>query len=110
MNTLSLILLQDAPAGEASPFGSLFLFGGLILIMYFFMIRPQMKRAKEAKKFRESLEKGQNVVTIGGLHGKILELTDTTALIQVDSGKIRVERSAISSTSTANEQEVGQRA
>jgi preprotein translocase subunit YajC len=109
MQFLSFIMLQTE-GQQGNPFGSLFLFGGLILIMYFFMIRPQMKRAKEAKKFRESLEKGQQVVTIGGIHGKILELNETTALLQVDSGKIRVERSAISSTSTASEQEVGQRA
>lgn len=78
--------------------------------MYFFMIRPQMKRAKEARKFREGIQKGDKVVTIGGIHGKVLEVEATTVLIQVDSGKIRIEKSAISPSATASEQELSQKA
>jgi preprotein translocase subunit YajC len=105
------ILLQAAPAAQPSPWGSqLFLLGGLLIIMYFFMIRPQMKRAKEAKKFREGIQKGDKVVTIGGLHGQVLEVSDTTVLISVESGKIRVEKNALSPSAQASEQEVGQRA
>lgn len=70
----------------------------IIVVFYFFMIRPQMKKQKELKKFRESLKVGDKVVTIGGIHGKILELADSTVLISVDSGKIRIEKSAISSS------------
>ncbi len=104
--TIATILAQ----AEGSPWASqLFLLGGLMLIMYFFMIRPQMKRAKEAKKFRENLNIGTKVVTIGGIHGKILELADTTVLISVDSGKMRVEKSAISPDSSSSEQELTQR-
>lgn len=80
-----------------------------MLIMYFFMIRPQMKRAKEARKFRENLSVGTKVVTIGGIHGKILELNETTALISVESGKMRVEKSAISPDNSSSEQELTQR-
>ena len=80
-----------------------------MLIMYFFMIRPQMKRAKEAKSFRESLEVGSKVVTIGGVHGKVLEITDTNVLLSVDTGKIRVEKSAVSADSVTNEQELTKR-
>jgi len=80
-----------------------------MLIMYFFMIRPQMKKAKEAKKFRENLDVGTKIVTIGGIHGKILELGDTTCLISVDSGKMRVEKSAISPDNSSSEQELTQR-
>lgn len=81
-----------------------------MLIMYFFMIRPQMKRAKEAKQFRESLEVGSKVVTIGGVHGKVLEINDTNVLLSVESGKMRVEKSAISADSNSSEQELTKRA
>lgn len=69
----------------------------MIGVFYFFMIRPQMKKQKELKKFREGLKAGDKVVTIGGIHGKILEITDATVLIQSEGSKIRVEKSAVSS-------------
>jgi preprotein translocase subunit YajC len=60
------------------------------------MIRPQQKKAKDAKKFREALQKGTKVVTIGGLHGRISEVNDTTVLLEVDGNvRIRFEKSAI---------------
>lgn len=65
-------------------------------VFYFFMIRPQMKRQKELRKFRENLAQGDKVVTIGGIHGKILEVSDTTVLIAVEGSKLRVEKTAIS--------------
>jgi preprotein translocase subunit YajC len=67
-------------------------------VFYFFMIRPQVKRQKEAKKLRESLKPGDKVVTIGGIHGKILEVADSTVLISSEGSKIRVEKSAVSSS------------
>jgi len=68
----------------------------IIVVFYFFFIRPQMKRSKDQKKFRESLEKGQKVVTIGGIHGKIVEIQDTTVSVEIDNNvKIRVEKSAV---------------
>ena len=63
------------------------------------MIRPQMKKQKELKKFREALAKGDHIVTLGGIHGKILEVTDTTVLVQSDNTKLRFDKSAISQTS-----------
>lgn len=71
----------------------------IIVVFYFFMIRPQMKRQKELKKFREGLTVGDKVVTIGGLHGKILEVAESTVVIAVESGKIRVDKSAVSNSS-----------
>jgi preprotein translocase subunit YajC len=68
----------------------------IMVVFYFFMIRPQMKKQKELKKFRENLAVGDKVVTIGGIHGKILELTDSTVLISSEGSKIRLEKSAIS--------------
>lgn len=70
----------------------------VVAVVYFFMIRPQTKRQKEEKKFRESLSKGDKVVTIGGLHGKILSMDEKTVLLEVDeSVKLRFERAAIRS-------------
>lgn len=69
----------------------------IVVVFYFFMIRPQMKRQKEVKKFRENLKEGDKVVTIGGIHGKVLEITDTNVLLGCEGGtKIRVEKSAVS--------------
>ncbi|HCA83424.1 MAG TPA: preprotein translocase subunit YajC [Flavobacteriales bacterium] len=94
--TMLTILLQ-AQAGQPSPWSSLIMIGLMIVVFYFFMIRPQTKKAKEARKFRESLEKGQRIVTIGGIHGKIEEIKDTTIVIATEGGgKLRIERAAIS--------------
>ena len=69
----------------------------IIVVFYFFMIRPQMKKAKDHKKFVEELKKGDKVITTAGIHGKIVDLNDTTFLIEVESGtKIRFEKSSIS--------------
>ena len=75
------------------------LFGGIFVVFYFFMIRPQQKKAKEAKKFIEELKAGDKVVTIGGAHGTIVSIREKTVLVEVDSSKgIRIvfEKSAIS--------------
>ena len=70
----------------------------MFVVIYFFMIAPQMKRAKKEKKFAAELKRGDKVVTKSGLHGKILELSDkdNTCIIETMSGKIKFERSAIS--------------
>ncbi|MFN3343165.1 MAG: preprotein translocase subunit YajC [Flavobacteriales bacterium] len=92
-----LTILLQAQAGQPSPWSSLIMIGLMIVVFYFFMIRPQTKKAKEARKFRESLEKGQRIVTIGGIHGKIEEIKDTTIVIATEGGgKLRIERAAIS--------------
>lgn len=69
----------------------------IIVVFYFFMIRPQMKKAKDHKKYVEELKKGDKVITTSGIHGKIVDMNDTTFLIDVDGGtKIRFEKSSIS--------------
>lgn len=69
----------------------------IIVVFYFFMIRPQMKKSKDHKKYVEELKKGDKVITTSGIHGKIVELNDTTFLVEVESGtKIRFEKSSIS--------------
>ncbi len=71
----------------------------ILVVFYFFMIRPQMKKQKELKKFRENLKVGDKVVTIGGIHGKILEISESTILVNSEGSKIRFEKSAIASSS-----------
>lgn len=68
----------------------------MIVVFYFFMIRPQQKKQKELKNFRENIKAGDKVVTIGGVHGTILEVTSSTVLINSEGTKIRFEKSAIS--------------
>lgn len=70
----------------------------ILVVFYFFMIRPQMKKQKELKKFRESMGVGDKVVTIGGIHGKILEVADSTILIATEGGKLRLDKSAVSNS------------
>jgi preprotein translocase subunit YajC len=93
------ILLQAD--GGAGIMGQVFLFGSIILIMYFFMIRPQQKKQKETKNFLESIKKGDTVVTIGGIHGKIYAIEGDTISLELEKGmKIKVEKSAISTDYT----------
>ena len=69
----------------------------IIVVFYFFMIRPQLKKTKEQKKFRENIKVGDKIVTIGGIHGKISDIQETTFMITVEGGvKLKIERSAIS--------------
>ncbi|MEO8069553.1 MAG: preprotein translocase subunit YajC [Flavobacteriales bacterium] len=90
------IFLQAAPASEPSMTPTIIMMGALMVVFYFFMIRPQQKKSKDAKKFREALQKGSRVVTIGGLHGKVVEVDDKTVLLDVDTNvKLRFEKSAI---------------
>ena len=93
------ILLQASPAN--SGYSGLIMMGAVVVIMYFFMIRPQMKKAKDEKKFVDSIEKGDKVVTIGGIHGRITEIADTTFLMEVDKNvSMRIEKKAISAEAT----------
>lgn len=90
-------VLAQAAAGGSGILGQVFLFGSIILIMYFFMIRPQQKKQKESKKFIEEIKKGDEVVTIGGLHGKVNSVDTDKVVLELDRGfKVTVEKSAIS--------------
>ena len=73
----------------------------IFVVMYFFMILPQQKRVKKEKEFETNLKVGDKIVTKSGFHGKVTELTDTTAVIETMSGKLKIERSAISLELTA---------
>ena len=68
----------------------------MFVVIYIFMIRPQQKRAKAEKEFESSLKVGDKIITKSGLHGKIAELAETTVVVETMSGKLKMERSAIS--------------
>ncbi|HEY0030909.1 MAG TPA: preprotein translocase subunit YajC [Bacteroidia bacterium] len=69
----------------------------IIVVFYFFMIRPQLKKSKDQKKFRENIKVGDKIITIGGIHGKISDIQETTFMITVEGGvKLKIEKSAIS--------------
>lgn len=88
------VLLQANGQGGGSSFIIMMVL--MFVVFYFFMIRPQQKKAKDARKFREGLQKGTRVVTIGGLHGKVVEVNDKTVLLEAADGvKLRYEKSAI---------------
>ncbi|MCB0737436.1 MAG: preprotein translocase subunit YajC [Bacteroidetes bacterium] len=87
--------LLQAPVGNGA--GQIAMILGMIAIFYFFIIRPGQKRAKEARKFRESLAKGDKVVSNGGIHGKVVEvLGDNTVMVDVGSKtNLKIEREAL---------------
>ena len=73
----------------------------MFVVIYFFMIRPQQKKAKQEKQFEADLKAGDRIITKSGIHGKIAELAETTVVIETMSGKLKMERSAISMEMTA---------
>ena len=104
MNTLSMFLLE-APAQQGNGWSGIILIVLLFVVFWLFFIRPQNKRQKEAQKFRDALQKGDKVMTIGGIHGKVHEVKETTIVITVDNNvNIEVEKSAL----VANGTQVGQ--
>ena len=103
MNTLSMFLLQAAPGGQrGGGYSGLIMIVLIFVVFWLFFIRPQNKKQKEEQKFREALQKGDDVVTIGGIHGKVMEVKETTVLVSIDNNvKIEVEKSAIVATPAA---------
>jgi preprotein translocase subunit YajC len=103
MQLLSIFLMMD-PQGKGSSTTTLFMMGGMILVFYFFMIRPQAKKAKQQKSFISNLQKGDKIVTIAGIHGKVNKVNeDGTLEMEVSPGSyLKIERSAISMEWTAN--------
>ncbi|MCK9450529.1 MAG: preprotein translocase subunit YajC [Bacteroidales bacterium] len=97
MNILSILLL--GPAGADGETSGLMSFLPLILIMvvfYFFFIRPQMKKAKDQRKYREALKKNDKIITIGGIHGKIIEVRESTFIIEVEGqNRLEIEKTAV---------------
>jgi len=99
-------ILLGGPSGGASGGGNpVMQFIPLVLIIvvfYFFMIRPQMKRQKEAKLFRESLKRGDNVISSGGIYGKITEVGDTWVNLEISNNVIiKVDKASLVADVTA---------
>ncbi|MCS7053833.1 MAG: preprotein translocase subunit YajC [Ignavibacterium sp.] len=86
----------NGQAGGANLISTLIMFGAIFFIFYFMIIRPQQKRAKEREKMLNSLEKGDKVITTGGIYGTIAGIDEKTVLLQVaDNVKIKLDKSAI---------------
>lgn len=94
MFQFNYIFLQAAGGSNLS---FLITMGAVFLVMYFFMMRPQQKKQKDTKKFIDEIKKGDVVVTIGGLHGKVHEYDDLTVVLEVDRGiRLKFDRTALS--------------
>ena len=92
------MILLNATTSSSST-ASLIMFGLIFLVMYFFMIRPQIKKQKKEQEYRSKLKKGDKVVTIGGIHGKIIEIKEKSVVIEVyGATKLKISKSAISMT------------
>ena len=96
-NFLGLVLMASPGAqGQSSPWSSLIPLLLIMVVFYFFLIRPQMKRQKDLKNFRDSLKKGDHIITAGGIYGKINNITDN--VITIDAGNnllLKVDKSAV---------------
>lgn len=96
MNLLSILLMTPPEGQSQSGFMSFLPLILIIVVFYFFFIRPQMKKSKEQRKFREELKKGDNIITLGGIHGKVLQIDETTVTIETEGqGRLKIEKSAI---------------
>jgi len=97
MNTMkTLFFLMANPDGTGGGFGAMIPLLLVIVIFYFFLIRPQMKRQKEIQKFRESLKKGDKVLTLGGIYGKVVDVEDTTVILEIaENVRVKVEKAGI---------------
>lgn len=106
MNYLTIVLQAQAAAPQSGGAASMWIMLLLIFgVMYFFMIRPQRKQQKELQNFRDSLKKGDKVVTAGGIYGTVAEIEEKTVLLKVDGEvKLRVDKNSLSRDFSANAQ------
>lgn len=96
VNQLLLFMAPTGQDGGAGVVGNLVLFGSIILIFYFMIIRPQQKRQKERQLMIQSMKKGDKIITAGGIHGTIVGVEDKIILVQIaDNVKVKIERSSI---------------
>ncbi len=101
MNLLTFLLQAQPAQTGAQPtffqqYSFLILMILIFVVMYFFMIRPQQKKQKEIVKWRESLQKGDRIVTVGGIYGTIAEVKDQFLIVEIDNNvKIRVDKSSV---------------
>lgn len=100
---MNQILLQAAASSGGGGMMNLAFLGLMFVVFYFFMIRPQMKKQKDQVKFREEIGKGDQIITLGGLHAKITAMNDdNTVMIDCEGTKLKLDKSAISMEATRN--------
>jgi preprotein translocase subunit YajC len=95
MNMLSILLQASAP-GQSGGLGQFLPLMLIMVVFFFFMIWPQMRKQKKAKAYLAELKKGDHVVTTGGFHAKIAQITDTHFILDLEEGKIKAEKAAVS--------------
>ncbi|HPS84587.1 MAG TPA: preprotein translocase subunit YajC [Bacteroidales bacterium] len=106
MNFANILLMapQSADGQSSGGWSTMIMLLLLVVVFWLFFIRPQSKKNKEIKQFRQGLKKGDRVITIGGIHGKILEINDTTVIIETEGqGKLKMEKNAIAQEFKAEE-------
>ncbi|MCC6371708.1 MAG: preprotein translocase subunit YajC [Bacteroidia bacterium] len=98
-----MMLSIQLQAGGGAGYMNFIMMGAIIVVFYFTMIRPQMKKAKEQKKYVESLKKGDKILTIGGIYAKIVEVKDdATMIVEIEDGsKMKISKNAVSNDATA---------
>jgi len=107
LHILAMAQPQDG-SGGGGMFGTLIMFALIILIFYFMILRPQQKRQKERERMLSEIQKGDKVVTAGGIHGTIVGIEEKTYLVQIaDNVKVKVDRSAVSSVVRSTGDAVG---
>ncbi len=96
MNNLMNILLMGAQKEGENPMISFLPLLLIVLVFYLFMIRPQMKKQKDLRKFRETIKNGDKVVTSGGIYGKIVEVREQAVILEVENKmKLKIDKSAV---------------
>jgi preprotein translocase subunit YajC len=90
------ILLQASAPGQSGGLGQFLPLMLIMVVFFFFMIWPQMRKQKKAKAYLAELKKGDHVVTTGGFHAKIAQITDTHFILDLEEGKIKAEKAAVS--------------
>jgi len=100
---MKIAMIQLAAEPQGGGMVNLIMMGAIVIVFYFFMIRPQMKKAKEQKKYIEALKKGDQVLTIGGIYGKIVDVRDdATFILEVEDGsRMKISKNAVSNEASA---------
>ena len=92
----NIFLMMGQGEGEQNPYSFFIMMILIIVVFYFFMIRPQMRKQKEIKQYRQNLQKGDKVVTVGGIYGKIIEVSEKTVLLDVGGDvKLKVDKNGL---------------
>lgn len=92
------LFLLGSPSGDSNPMAMFLPLILIFIVFYFFIIRPQKKKEDDRKKMIEAVRKGNRVITVGGVHGTVTQVDETSVLVQVDNNtKLRIEKSALSS-------------